>query len=387
MEKGSNHQKCFTFIKNELRGIFKNKILLSYTCILLILVIFIGLVYQKGVLGQMELLLVDLDQTSTSRLVTRYLTENEKFKVVFSDNEQEVIKAVEKSEVIAGLVIPDGFEAAVKEKKGGEILLLIDGTNYIAANSIYAKANEILLSINGGIALQSLTGAGFLPDEAGDLVQPTHLTQNILFNPHYNYSYYLTYGICGAGIFSLAMSAVALSLSKSKVESPPWKSLGAKILVYCLYFSLVLTLLFVFAQIVFDLPARGSILPFYFLALEVSLLITILGMMLSAIAGDKEERIFQLGVFFATTLFFTTGYSWPLQSLPEIMKPVYYLNPLTPFLNGVRACFVIGAESRVLENYILWQLALCLFYALPGLGLYHWRYRKGKMGAEAIRNH
>ncbi|MEL7564763.1 MAG: ABC transporter permease [Dehalobacterium sp.] len=343
---------------------------------LLLLVLFIGSVYQKGVLRQMDLMVVDLDQTSTSRLVTRQFAESEKFRVSFAGGYGAATEALKKGHAVAAVVIPAGLTEAVKSKQGGEILLLVDGTNYIIANSVYSKANEILLSINGGIALKTLAGLGFLPDEAAQTVQSLNLEQKILFNPSYNYSYYLSYGLCGAGIFSLAMSAFALSLLRSTQEKRIFlKELAAKTTVFCLFIFAVINLLFFLLHMVFGLPAAGSLAIFFPLTMGYSLLIAAFGIILLCIVR-RAEQIFQLGIFFATTLFFTTGYTWPFQSVPEIMKPLYFINPLTPFVNGVRACLVMGAGWDVMGRYILWQLALSAVYLSVGFLLsYRRRYR------------
>lgn len=351
-----------------------DRILISNAFFLVVLVLFIGLVYQKGVLDQMDMVLVDQDQTSTSRLVARQLADNEKLRVSYAGDYSYAADALKKGETVAGVVIPSGLAEAVKSKQGGEILLVVDGANYIVANSVYAKVNEILLSINGAISLETLSGQGFLPAEANKIVQSIKLDQIILYNPDYNYSYYLSYGLFGAGIFSLAMSAFALSLCKSRQAKVFYfKELAAKTFAFTAFICVLINVLYLFAQIVFRLPSQGIFLLFFILTIGYSLLIAAFGVILFAIAC-QEERIFQLGVFFATTLFFTTGYTWPLQSMPEIIKPLYYLNPLTPFTNGVRACLVMGAGWGVMGKYIFSQLVLVAVY-LPA-GFYIRRYKE-----------
>lgn len=372
-------QSCslINIVKKEFKEIFRNRILIFNAFFLMILVLFICLVYQKGVLDRMDIVMVDLDQTSTSRLVTSQFADNEKFQVDYAADYSSALEAIKNGKAVAGVVIPPGLAETVKNKQGGEVLLLVDGTNYIVANSAYAKANEILLSLNVGIALKTLSGLGYLPPEGERLVQPIKLEQKILYNPGYNYAFYLSYGLCGAGIFSLAMSAFALSLCQSIINerTMSFKELAAKTIAFTLFICPLINLLYVMVKVIFGLPWQGAFLMFFFLTVGYSLLIAAFGISLLAIAR-KEERIFQLGVFFATTLFFTTGYTWPLQSIPEIMKPIYWINPLTPFLNGVRACLVMGADGGVMGRYILWQLALAGFYLLVSFLLYGGRYEK-----------
>lgn len=370
-------EKFFPLVRREFIAIIKNKILMFNAIFLMILILFIGLVYQKGVLDRMDMVIADLDQTSTSRLVVRHFSDNEKFHVSFLDSYSSVMDALEKGRALAGVVIPPGLSEAVKSKKGAEVLLLIDGTNYIAANSAYAKANEILYSLNGGITIKILEGSGILPAEAANIAQAIQMKQKVLYNPNYNYAYYLDYGLFGAGIFSLVMSAFALSLFRDHRKNLlSLRAMAARGMVFCLLISVMINMLFVFGGTVFHLPMAGSYLTFYILTLGYGLLITVFGVILFLITRAEEE-IFQLSVFFATTVFFTTGYTWPLQSIPTLLKPIYYLNPLTPFLNGSRACLVMGAGWGVMGKYILWQFALAgLFFFISFLQYKKWNRSK-----------
>lgn len=365
----------FQLIKMELKALAKNRIFIFNSFFLVLLVLLIGSVYQKGVLDRIPTLVADLDQTATSRLITRQFAENDKFQVSFAADYPAVTEALKRGQVLAGVVIPPGLGEAVKSKKGGEILLLVDGTNYIAANSVYSRASEILTALNAGIAMKSLEGTGILPDEAAKIAQGIKLEQKILYNPGYNYAYYLSYGLCGAGIFSLAMTAFALSLCRSiQGENLSRKELGAKLVVFSAFLCILINLLFAILQIIFSLPNQGSFPAFFSLVFGYSFLIALFGMILFSIAR-REERIFQLGVFFATALFFTTGYTWPLQSIPAGMQGIYYLNPLTPFLNGIRACLVMGAGWAVMGKYVLWQFVLIAVYFPVGFSFYKRSYK------------
>ncbi len=366
-------EKFILLIIKELKSILKNRVLIFNIFFLILLVLFIGFVYQKGALDKMNMVIADLDQTSTSRMIVRHFADNEKFQVSYANDYPSVMAALKKGQALAGLVIPPGLSDSVKNKKGAEILLLIDGTNYIAANSAYSKANEILYSLNAGIVVKTLEGTGILPGEAEKIAQVIKMEQKVFHNPGYNYAYYLDYGVCGAGVFSLSMSAFALSLCRNmKKRIFAFQELAAAAVAFFIYISIMIILVFAFMGWFFNLPVGGSFSAFFALSAGCGLLITVFGIILFFIAGE-EGRIFQLSVFFATTLMFTTGYTWPLQSLSECLKPLYFFNPLTPFLNGARACLVMGVEWAVMEKYILWQFVLVIVYLIPVISLYKYR--------------
>ncbi|ATW25960.1 ABC transporter permease [Candidatus Formimonas warabiya] len=360
----------FRLMRKEFSSLPRNKMLILNACFMVALVFLIGFLYRAGALKSIPLVVADLDQSSTSRIISQGFSESEKFTVTQVSDYPAALEMIKEGKAIAGLVIPEDLSADIKNQKGTELLLIIDGTNYIAANTAYAKASEILQTLNAGIALETLQGKGFLPDEAQATVQRVILEQKILYNPDYNYAYYLSYGVFSAGIFSLAMSAIALTLCRQKrTHHFSLGELGAKIITYGVFASVVTNIIFRLAEMVFKLPARGSLGSFFALTLPYGLLIAVFALMLFSLARE-EVRIFQAAVFFATPLFFVTGYTWPFQSIPDLLRPVYYLNPLTPFLNGARACLVMGADWGVLAKYVVWQLGLVTLY-LPCAFLFY----------------
>jgi ABC-2 type transport system permease protein len=373
-----NHS-IFSLIKKEIRSIPKNSVLIFNFCCIVLLVLLIGFIYQKGVLSQIPAAIVDLDQTSTSRGIVQAFAENEKFTVRTAGDYAEVFKSVNEGPATMGIVIPPGLSQEIQRGGAGELLLVINGTNYIVANTAYAKANEILQTINGGISLKVLEGKGFLPGEAEKMVQTVQLEQKILYNPEYNYSYYLTYGIISVGIFSLLMTSIALTLCRQQNKDTglfSGKQLAVKFMVYGLLAGFITSFIIWMASFIFHLPFRGIYKEYFSLTMPYGFLVAIFALLLLAVAAG-EIRIFQASVFFATPLFFVTGFTWPLQSIPEYMRFLYYLCPLTPFVNGIRACLVMGAETSVVSKYIIWQLLLAGLYVPLAWIVYCVRFRKG----------
>lgn len=360
-------------IKTELRQLPKNGILIFNVCCLVVLAFLIGYIYDMGVLSQIPTAILDLDHTSKSELIAKQFAESDKFDVNRVSDYPRLKSDIKEGKATVGVVIPPGFSRDLRYQNGAEVLFVIDGTNYIVANTAFAKGNEILQTVNGGISLEILKGKGMLPAEAKKVVQPIVLGQKILYNENYNYAYYLSYGVCSAGIFSLLMTSMAITMSRQRDKKRfGGKELTAKIIVFGLFACIVTNIVFFLLQVAFKLPARGNFLNFFGLTFVYGFLIAAFALLLFT-AAVTPLRIFQLTVFFATPLFFVTGYTWPLQSMPEILKPLYYLCPMTPFLNGARAALVMGADWTVALRYTVWQLIQVVIYLPAALVFYRWR--------------
>lgn len=365
MEKSTFSQ----LIKRELKGLPKNQTLFGNSALLLLVVLLIGFLYAAGAVDRIPTALLDLDNSSTSRTVIRQFQENDKFYIEQVQNYPELQALFKKGSIKAALVIPPGFSRDIKGQKGAEILLLVDGSNYIIANTAYAKANEMLLTINGGISIKTLEGKGLLPFEAENVAQLVGFEEQLLYNSQNNYSYYLTYGILGAGAFSLLMSAIGVTFAR-RYRAQNIKETAAGLLVFSAVAVAALNMAYLAAITVFKLPSRAGYGYFFGLTVFYGMLIACYGLLLATVAKE-EVRAMQFSVFFVTPLFFVTGYTWPAQQIPFYLLPLHYLCPMSPFVNGVRAVLVMGAGWAGAAKYYSWLLAQLLFYLPLSLWLYH----------------
>ncbi|MDS1029664.1 ABC transporter permease [Bacillota bacterium LX-D] len=354
----------------ELTNFQENKMVLLNMLFTITVVFLIGFVYSAAVVDEIPAGIVDLDHTSLSKNIVRQFTENNKFQTTTISNYAALNQLLKTDQVDVGIVIPPGLTEEIKKQQGGKMLLIVDGTNYIVANSAYVKANEILLTMNGGITLQTLEGKGILPAEAEKLVQNIQFKQKLLYNPTNNYSYYLTYGIIATGIFSLMMTASAITLAQKflKHGKASSKELLASMIVFAIFVALSLNICFLTAGFYFSLPLENyqGFLP---ISIGAAMLVAILGVLLFVLARN-ELAIFQAGVFFSTTFIFITGFTWPVQSFPPFLLPIYYLCPLSPILNGIRASLIMGLDSAYLVKYFIWLGCLIVLYLPLGIWLY-----------------
>ena len=89
-----------------------------------------------------------------------------------------------------------------------------------------------------------------------------------------------------------------------------------------------------------------------------------LGIVMSAIADDMES-FFQLNMLFTLPSMFVTGVFFPLSSIPDWMRYIAYLLPLTYANNAMRAIMIKGQGLNAISTdlIILSLFALITFTA------------------------
>lgn len=362
--------------------------LLSVSLIFVILAaLLIGFIFSAGVVNDIPTAIVDLDNTSLSRTVTQEINSSTNFNVSYVlQDYPTLIKLLNQGKIKSGIVIPPGFSSQISSLKGSDVLLLTDGTNYIVSSTALTRALEVLKTVNAGISIKAMEGKGLLPIEASNLAQLIQLEQDLLFNPNASYSNYLTYGIVGIGAFSLLMGSFGVVFAKrfEKTSGLDIKEIIAILLVLSLIAILWLNVTYIITTNFFKLPMAGSRFDFFILTIFYGILAAGFGLLLFLIASD-EVKVFQASTFFATPLFFITGYSWPIYNMPVYLQFLSYLCPISPFILGARAVLVMGADLSTIIKYVWWMIGLIALYLPLGLLCYSFKYlRKKSYSSQAV---
>ena len=116
------------------------------------------------------------------------------------------------------------------------------------------------------------------------------------------------------------------------------------------------------ALLLFDVQAEGSLLLVLLTVFLLGVGMQGLGFLLSANARTEFQAVqFIPLVLFPSILL--SGVFWPLESVPELLRPISYLLPLTYAVDGVRSVMIRGWG---LEN--IWpDLAVLVIFAMATL--------------------
>lgn len=332
-------------IIKELKLIFTNKYYLFLICLWpFIDFIFLGGIYYYGNVKNLPIAVIDKDNSKLSRTISRYLDTSYAFDVKYKLNDVEDFRyLIARNKIYLGVFIPKDTQKNVKKSLPAEISFYIDGSNYLTANLSEIEGANILGTINAGLKNTMMKKRGIQSKQAKAMMLPIQNDTSKMFNPSYNYGYFLTPGlwisILGQLFLIFGTLTIGKELEKKKHNSNSiFLFIFGKLFVYTIisiiYFEILFRIFFPGFQIPFDGNTSGAII------LSVLFIIStiLLGMVMSAITGNRLDAL-KGCLLVGAPAFLLSGYTWPLEQMPALMKTISIFIPLSAYLEGFRKIF------------------------------------------------
>lgn len=148
--------------------------------------------FNAGVVKEVPSGVVDLDNSSMSRTVTRSLDAIEFVKVTSKLNSYaEAMEMMNRGEIFGFFMIPENF---AKDAIGGrqpEISFYCNMTYFVPGTFVFKGFKTIAVATTGSLVKTTLVSTGVSEAAVGTMIQPVVITEHPIHNPWLNYSYYL----------------------------------------------------------------------------------------------------------------------------------------------------------------------------------------------------
>jgi ABC-2 type transport system permease protein len=341
-------------LTKEFRHVVQNKrvLMISMTMPVLVMVL-VGYAF-SGDITHVPLAIVDSDNTPTSRALTDQLQLSNIFhvtQIALDRSQAEVF--IRDGKVKVAVIVPDGFESDLKHGRA-TIYLLLDGSDPVIAGMATPAIEAIARDFSPRIALS--------------------ITSIVLFNPQLHYVDFLAPSIVGLITQFLPTFLMAISLAGERergtieqlVVTPISGSelLLGKMGAYVVIGSVEAALALAVAVGVFGLAIRGSIILVGGFLLLFTVASLSVGALSSVFAKNQIQAIQQIIPIIYVSIFLS-GVFYPLESMPDFLRPVSYLIPLTYMNHALRALITRGAGLDV----VLQDFAALSLYTFTVLGL------------------
>lgn len=343
---------------------------------------FYGSIYGLKSERDVPIAVVDQDHSALARELIRYLDSSKLVRVA----EQPATYA----EAVAGLMemrvhgivyIPDDFAGQIKRGHTAHLPVYLNASRFLIANDISKAVAEVSGTLGGGIRLHYFESAGYSREQALELVEPLQIEHKSLFNPADSYGDFLIPGLLVMILQQTLLIGLAESMAREREGGTlgdlyrcsgksTWAVMSGKgffyLLLHLAYALFFYTTLFA----LFRIPLRGSLAALALLTFLFLLAVIYLSLFISSFFSKKIVAM-QFFVFTSYPLFLLSGYSWPLDSMPWVVRTASQLMPGTPYLQAFVRITQMGAGWRHVGGELL-QLGLL---ALAGLVLARWRIR------------
>lgn len=328
----------------------------------------IGYELTKGVIDQVPMAVVDLDDSQLSRQIIGYFEADESINIVaYVAHEEELEELFNTSKIRAGMVIPKGFSNDVTALNAPTIMMIYDGSHMSITSIAKAKASEILLTTRVGASIKQIQGhLGMSYDEAYQTAMPISFEYRMLYNPTKNFNYFMTPGygtsICQVGIGLMAATCVNF-LDRERKRREALGYIAGKSIFYGSLGSIALITNIIVQIKVFEIPFRGSFGIACLLSILLAFAVAALSVAVSAWVSNRVITIALIGLLLIPNTVMA-GYTWPIISMLPIYQKGAYFIPFTHYGDNLRDLFLkgkvchLGSDVRFLIGFAIVMLVI-----------------------------
>jgi len=354
---GDSLLRTFSVARKELLHILRDPQTLFFTIFVPVLELFmLGYAIDTNV-RNVRTVIVDQAGTQESRQLIDKFERSQDFKVVarvFRDEDASELIVAGKARI--GIVIPENFSRRLESGETAQLLVLVDGTE----SSIAAEAVNVSSAIALRESLERLLGGRQLPIEA---------RPRVLFNPDTRSANFFIPGLmvvmCQMMSTMLSANAIVREKELGTLEQLYMTPVGRGELILGKMSPYIVLTIFEFCfiaflmWIVFQVPIHGVFATLVLISIPFFLANLGIGLWISTKAATREAACqMALGTFLPSI--FLSGYVFPIDSMPWLLKPLAYCFHTTWMIDASRSVVLRGGGWRELWQHavVLWIMAI-----------------------------
>lgn len=289
-----------------------------------------GMLYQPNIVQRIPTIICDEDQSSFSRQLVQSFYDSDSFEIVgFARDQEEMLDSIHRKESLVAIQIPRDFSSAP------EILYLVNGSNIIVTNVTSSATLDILESLENSLI---------------------HSRARVLYNP--------TQGYIGFFLIGLAMVAfqqgMIFSIGAASFDKTP---LAPRIFFYWILSMISFALVILSIENFVGIDLRAPIDRVFILGAIFSLTALSFGSFLASFF-DREIDFIRASILYPVPAFILSGYTFPLESMPDSMQILARFFPLTYFSNDMRDLFLIGESPTFSHDVTILAIMGGIFCAI-----------------------
>ena len=319
----------------------------------------------------------NLDPGPQSRDLLHAFENTDYFQIVrYVGSDEELNNSIVTGSVKVGIKIPPDYSDRLLANRQATVLVLIDGSDSSIATQSLQVASQVGLTESLARLSTELEGS-----RSGTSQLPIEVRPKMLFNPDSRSANFMVPGLIAVILQIITTLLTAFSIVREREQGTleqllvtpvrPFGLMLGKLVPYGLIGIVETFTVLTVMRLVFDVPINGSLL--LLLSLSVLFLFTALaiGLLISTKAQNQMQAL-QFAWLIMLPSVLLSGFMFPRDSMPVVMKFIGYLVPATHFMEIIRGIVLRGATLFDLLPEVL----TLVFMGLVLLVLSAFRFRK-----------
>lgn len=321
----------------------------------------------------------DMDKSSESRRVIEDFESGGFFSIdQYADSYDEVTETLDNGDIIFALVIPFNFEQNIGRGETATIQAIFNGSDGNTASIAASYVQRIMQSYNEKVLIETMNQKG----QTLSLFPSVASETRVWYNPGMESKYFMVPGILGLLLSIITLTLTSLAVVKEKEVGTleqlivtPIKSyhlIMGKLIPFIILSFAAMMLALAAMYIIFGIAIRGE---FWFLTVSAFfyVLSTLgLGLLVSTVSKTQQQAM-MISIFVVMMpMVFLSGFSFPIENMPEIIQHISVVVPLRYFITIIRSVILKGTGFIELWD----QAAILLGMGIVILGLSVMRFNK-----------
>lgn len=310
-------------------------------------------------LSEMPTAVLDLSNDALSRKLMAEIDASPTFNVIGRVYSRKEIDELFKSGKLSqAFVFLPGFEKSIKEQGVGNVQLIIDASLQINASTLESHLVAILLKFQ-----QDLNAGREFPIQIVPEVR-------MRYNPRLSSAFHFVPGVIGVVLMLVCSMMASLAIVKEKesgtmevlLVSPirPPVIIWAKLVPYLIVGMINIVIILLISVFILKVPIAGNIVLLFFVGTIFTWSSLALGIMVSVLTGTQRSAIIVSIAGLMLPAIVLSGFIFPLNALPEVMRVGVHFIPVTLFISAARNIMIKGLGMEAVYPELLGLIALTL---------------------------
>ena len=370
--------RLISIIRKEFIQIFRDPRTLALILVIPVMQLFLLGYAATNDVRNVPLAVVDQDRSPQARSLLDAYRSADYFKLTYEvDSEGELRDLIDAGKARVGIIIPPGYGSQISGNGSAEIAFILDGSDPSVASTAMSAAQLIGQSQSTKLMIERLSARGQLRA----VKQPVDVRTQVWYNPDLISAYFMVPGVIGLILYALTSILTATAVVRERergtieqlIVTPirSWELVVGKVLPYVILALLNTLEVLAIGSLWFKVPVRSGL----GLIMLVSALFIFtglgIGLLASTIANTQQEAMLIVWFTLLPSIFLS-GFLYPLETMPLVLRWISYLMPLRYYLVIIRSLLLKGVGLQFLRTEIM---ALAVF-GIAIMSLAAIRFRK-----------
>jgi ABC-2 type transport system permease protein len=299
------------------------------------------------------------------------------FRIAFDvGSERELRDLIERGEARAALIIPPDYSERLLEGDA-QVAMVLDGSDSTVGTTALSTARLIGQAQATKILQEQAARLG----RSAEVKPPLEVRTQVWYNPDLVSAHFMIPGVIGMILFAITSILTATTIVRERergtieqlIVTPirSWELVVGKLTPYVILSLFDTLVVLALGHLWFKVPVRGDL--GLIIGLSGLLLLSGLGIGLfaSTVANTQQEAMLTTWMTLLPAIFLS-GFLFPLEAMPVVLRWISYVIPLRYYLVIIRALLLKGVGAAAIQNEII---ALALFGVII-MGAAALRFRK-----------